>query len=347
MARNLKVLVYCTLSFILGCTFTISVIKIDSSSVRNTGENSYDKIHREGVDSAISKGTLSLKSTKRKISAFLFILIMSSPDGTKQRNAIRETWATYTDVDVRHIFVIGTKSLSNEQSLALVKEYEKNGDLILLAELEDSYQSLTIKLLRSLTWLESAAEFSFALKCDDDTLVRVPLLVKVLKAKMNLRQENDSPLRLYWGFFDGRAHVQRAGKWAEMNWVMCDRYFPYALGGGYVLSKDLVRLLANRAPDLELYRSEDVSVGAWLSTVKGLERWHDPRFDTEYLSRGCNEEYIVTHKKSPDSMRLAFNSLSSTGRLCPSGEFRVRNSYNYNWNTLPSRCCIRNDSSVP
>ncbi len=45
---------------------------------------------------------------------------------------------------------------------------------------------------------------------------------------------------LYWGFFDGRAPVQKSGKWAESNYVLCDTYVPYALGGGYVLSHDLV-----------------------------------------------------------------------------------------------------------
>jgi galactosylxylosylprotein 3-beta-galactosyltransferase len=48
---------------------------------------------------------------------------------------------------------------------------------------------------------------------------------------------------LYWGFFDGRAPVQKSGKWQETNYVLCDRYLPYALGGGYVLSHDLVSIL--------------------------------------------------------------------------------------------------------
>ena len=42
---------------------------------------------------------------------------------------------------------------------------------------------------------------------------------------------------LYWGFFDGRAPVMKKGKWAEKDYKLCDKYIPYALGGGYVLSQ--------------------------------------------------------------------------------------------------------------
>lgn len=62
---------------------------------------------------------------------------------------------------------------------------------------------------------------------------------------------------LYWGYFDGRALVKRTGKWAEKRWSLCDHYLPYALGGGYVLSWDLVSYIA-RIPSelLSHYNSE-------------------------------------------------------------------------------------------
>jgi galactosylxylosylprotein 3-beta-galactosyltransferase len=50
-------------------------------------------------------------------------------------------------------------------------------------------------------------------------------------------KNSNYPKGLYWGFFDGRAPVQIQGKWAEKDYKICDRYLPYALGGGYVLSQ--------------------------------------------------------------------------------------------------------------
>ena len=79
----------------------------------------------------------------------------------------------------------------------------------------------------------------------------------------------------------GGTTVHRRGKWAEADWFVCDRYVPYAVGGGYVLSADLVRYLNANADLLQRYRSEDVSLGLWLAPLR-IHRVHDPRFDTEY-----------------------------------------------------------------
>ena len=52
------------------------------------------------------------------------------------------------------------------------------------------------------------------------------------------------------------------------RYVLCDRYIPYALGGGYVLSANLVGFLADNAAALRPYRAEDASVGTWLAPLK-------------------------------------------------------------------------------
>lgn len=52
-----------------------------------------------------------------------------------------------------------------------------------------------------------------------------------------------------------------------------------------------------------VFRNEDVSIGAWLAGLS-VQYVHDPRFDTEFRSRGCNNQYIVTHKQTPDSLKV-------------------------------------------
>lgn len=54
-----------------------------------------------------------------------------------------------------------------------------------------------------------------------------------------------------------------------------------------------------------VFRNEDVSVGAWLAGLS-VRYVHDPRFDTEFRSRGCNNQYIVTHKQTPESLKVLF-----------------------------------------
>ena len=112
------------------------------------------------------------------------------------------------------------------------------------------------------------------------------------------------------------------------------------MGGGYVLSADLVSFIASNSGRLQLYRSEDVSVGAWLAPLARLNRVHDERFDTEFVSRGCRNSYLVTHKQSVEEMRTKQYNIVATGRLCEKEE-RLRGSYNYDWNKPPSKCCPR------
>ena len=74
----------------------------------------------------------------------------------------------------------------------------------------------------------------------------------------------------------GRAPVQTKGKWADTSYKLCDRYIPYALGGGYVLGRELVKFVADNSRILEPYNSEDATLGAWMAGLK-VNRKHDTR----------------------------------------------------------------------
>lgn len=106
-----------------------------------------------------------------------------------------------------------------------------------------------------------------------------------------------------------------------------------------MLARQLVDYMAANHRLLHFYRSEDVSVGAWLAGLD-VKYVHDPRFDTEFTSRGCHNEYLITHKQSAAAMRSLFANLKTKGRLCAT-EFRTRPSYIYDFSAPPSRCCVR------
>jgi len=70
------------------------------------------------------------------------------------------------------------------------------------------------------------------------------------------------------------------------------------------------------------------------------------RFDTEYRSRGCSNQYMITHKLTIQNMMSMHDYYqASSGTLCPK-EFRNRMSYQYNWTVPPSQCCNR-QSGIP
>ena len=172
----------------------------------------------------------------------LLIMVFTSAEQARLRQTIRDTWMKLSAQGSdtwRHYFPIGTLRLDTAARERLQLEQATHADLLLLPDHEESYASLSRKTLKTLVKSVTIARYQFLLKVDADSFVRVGQLLKALK-------DIQHP-RLYWGFFDGRAPVHRQGKWMEREWKLCDRYLPYALGGGYVLAYDLVRFVANNA----------------------------------------------------------------------------------------------------
>lgn len=289
-------------------------------------------------DGRASHGEENFLVSSRPFSAFLVVLVLANPRSEDGRNVLRETWLATIPKNVLVRFAVGMKDLPVSSREALERENTVHQDLLMLDDLAESYQTLSSKLLRTFEWIHTNVDFHFLLKVDEDSYTRLDKIIRELETS---KPQN----KLYWGFFDGRAHVKTKGKWVEKSWNLCDRYLPYALGGGYIISSDLVHYVAENSKLLRTFLSEDVSLGLWLAPLE-INRIHDPRFNTEFISRGCKNSYLITHKQSSLQMRELHQSLTATGKLCPQ-EFRVRKSYVYNWNVLPTMCCIRNDSSVP
>ncbi|KAL3069769.1 hypothetical protein niasHS_016003 [Heterodera schachtii] len=298
----------------------------------------------EGIGKRRTEPCIGQLAKTPSLSTYLMVLIMTGPDQWELRRTIRQTWlrlSTKTPHQFRHLFPVGTRNLSTARLGQLNAEQTEHGDLALLHNLTDSYEQLSRKTLLSIGFAVDSVQFSFLLKADGDSFVRLGALLHALRSVAH-------PF-LYWGFLDGRARPQRAvgGKWREEQWQLCDRYLPYQLGGGYVLSHALASFLHLNRERLKLYRNEDVAVGAWLAGLK-VRYVHDPRFDTEYRSRGCNNEYLITHKKSPDEMRRLFTNLATNGILCLPSEYQLRPSYVYDFSRPPSECCTRrNGSRIP
>ena len=270
-----------------------------------------------------------------KDECFLFAMILSTGTGKSRRNAIRHTWmkdslSLAPKVTVK--FIIGTLTLTTQQLQLLEAEQKDFNDLILLNNLKDSFTNLTRKVLWSFVHIDKSYSFKYLFKGDDDTFVQLVTLVGELS-------QRKSHTRYYWGFFDGRSRPKRQGKYIETDWFVCDLYVPYALGGGYILSHDLVSRITVNADGLKLYNAEDISVGLWLSGFE-MERRHDVRFDTEYKSRGCQNVYLVSHKQTEDMMRDKYKNMNTIGRQCIE-ETQLRKSYEYNWKVPPSQCCER------
>ncbi|KAG5896389.1 hypothetical protein JTB14_009594 [Gonioctena quinquepunctata] len=265
----------------------------------------------------------------------LIILILSAPGNLVKRKTIRETWLKLTPqtesktneerFKTKHYFVIGSLGLNNEQIEQSRTEQLQFKDILMLP-MYDSYKNMTYKVKQSFEWLDEQFDyglgFRYVLKCDDDSFVNLNISHRANRIeKMYINSEKDTFLRLmegkqstttvnvqtnnkaernnlnlYWGYFSGGARIKTKGKWKERDWIASDRYIPYALGGGYLLSKSLISYIAKNAENLRSFNAEDVSVGLWLISVNNILRIHDVRFDTEWTSRGCKNSHLISHK---------------------------------------------------
>ncbi|EDW46965.1 beta-1,3-galactosyltransferase 6 [Drosophila sechellia] len=305
---------------------------------------------------------------------FLMVLVLSAPHNSDERNAMRSTWLAnagqsltqpylpeeliylptfnaqghlqvelvaeqasrlrqYTNwqqslltedppktkrlITVKHVFSIGTLDLSSSALAELEKEQKQHNDLLLRHN-----------------------EFSYVLKVDDDTYVKLDSLVNTLvsydRKLLRKRSEyRDHVLpQLYWGYFNGRSTIKTKGQWKESSYYLSKNYLPYALGGGYVLSRSLCDYIVNNSQLLSPYGSEDVSVGTWLAPLRHVYRWHDPRFDTSYAPRKCRSYHMVLHKRSGQMMRDIHD-----GELCSGIGSSILSDYYYDWTRTADKCC--------
>lgn len=170
--------------FYIGCGITLSFLRLECADAVATKEVSEPLMH--GVEYAV--------------------LIISSPDNEAKRDAIRTTWAKLADnifiengeklykwnhswvgERIKHEFIkfyfaIGTQGLSDIKLERLKSEGHKSNDLLLL-DFEDRYENLATKLVTAMKWLSANLKgLKFVVKCDDDSFVRIDLIVKDLEA---------------------------------------------------------------------------------------------------------------------------------------------------------------------
>lgn len=268
----------------------------------------------------------------------VLILIHSASGQRPLRDAVRRTWLPQRTQQPTYVarFVIGTRGLDESTLASLVAENAMFKDMIVLPAMEEEAGAewpSSRKLLKSFSWAVSHVNFTTLFKCNSATFAQLDeLLVKMPRQYSYI-----------WGYFAGDVkalHHSETAVMVESEWTLCSHYLPYPQGGGYFISRDLVELVVRMGPDLQHYRHDDIALGVWLSPFKGVTKQHSVCFNTGHYSRGCRNSYLVSHRETPESMRIKAATLQSKGVLCVS-EQQSRLSYRYNWTVPANHCCIR------
>ena len=319
----MRLLLQGTTSFFIGLSLAYLLSYQDSGSVPTaTPSSSIDSLSHDQY--ANDESTLQIRTPScAGISVDVLVLIFSHPHSIEQRQVVRETWLS----DLRYLktaaylFVL---RISKHKPALL--ECEHYNDILFI----DTPEYNSKMLLSALNWSNVNINFQHLLKCNDHSYISVAKLISELRHLPNKR--------LLWGYFVGNQNVTRHGYKAEHKWNLCSSYLSYVQGGGYVLSKDLVTYIVHVGPYLDHMDNEDIGLGVWMSPLKDIKRHHDIRFNTGPLSRGCMNEYLITHPEMSKSMMSKHNLLKNKGYLCQN-EIETIKSYHYNWTAPVTLCC--------
>lgn len=200
----------------------------------------------------------------------LVIFAYTAPADVVQRRVIRDTWGNrelLELLDIRLIFPLG---LANTQELNAQIELESrsHGDIV-QAGFMDVYRNLSYKGVMMFQWMSQYCQNArFLVKVDIDVFVNTAAVVPFLRENY-YNEQRFFGCKVYW-----RSTVLRPGDWCG-KWCVEDReyrarvYPPYCWGSVYVVSADLIVLLAQAASRIPIWWIADVYLTGILPRALG------------------------------------------------------------------------------
>ncbi|XP_071502797.1 beta-1,3-galactosyltransferase 1-like [Diadema antillarum] len=191
----------------------------------------------------------------------LLIFVASAPKNFHRREAIRRTWGMAGRSETRHVetvFLIGAVADQVTQS-DLHRELINYGDIV-QENFVDSYLNLTVKTVAGFKWASKYCQNAkFVMKTDDDMMVNTVRMLTYLRT---------APWK---NFMAGKAAFDYdvirdpySKFYVPYKVLRQDKYPPYCIGIGYVMSIDVVHKVYLTALQTPIFPWEDVFVGMCL-----------------------------------------------------------------------------------
>jgi len=233
-----------------------------------------------------------------KIDTKLLVFVPSHA-GDDRRDILRETWLQDEKDKVKCMFVVGNiDNAANKE--AILREQAAHKDIFIL-ETGDDYDSLTDKVLVGFKLAYETFNFEFMLKTDTDSLVFLPRLFELIK---DYPRENT-----YVG-----VQAWRNGDIYKLPSFRT----PYMLGGGYLLSRDLVEYFADYQHKMNRYFAEDLTVGAHFINMQ-VNSIDIPRSVFKVNADSfcaCDNTIIINHKCRKMDLYTMYYSMKVTNNMC-------------------------------
>lgn len=242
----------------------------------------------------------------------VFIGVLSATNHFAERMAVRKTWMQSPeikslDVAVRFFVALNQRK---EVNAVLKKEAAYFGDIVILPFL-DRYELVVLKTIAICQYGVQNVTAAYIMKCDDDTFVRLDIVLKQIEA---IAPEKS----LYMGNLNLLHRPLRNGKWAVSyeEWPE-EVYPPYANGPAYIISSDIARFIGDQHMNqgLRLFKMEDVSMGMWIQQFNSSQRVQYSH-NWKFCQYGCMKGYFTAHYQSPRQMMCLWDNLARGRPSC-------------------------------
>ena len=239
----------------------------------------------------------------------LLVIILTVHQNVKARNAIRETWLSYSKNNtgnVRYVFLLGeVKDIAQREKV--VTENSMYHDII-KEDFVDTYMNLTYKTVMGYKWAATKCKQArFVLKTDDDMFVNINNLLNIVKL------HNDTLQTAIGGACNLKARPIRNknSKWYASYTSYPNSHYPgFCSGTGYITSMSVVKKLYEISPSVPFFHLEDVysalcirKLGYTLKSIPGFNPGR-PKLDP-CIYKGT--KLVTAHRISPTLLRIIWN----------------------------------------
>lgn len=276
---------------------------------------SYDQLGCRSIYENVSPEHKTRLITKMKCANdyTMIVLVSSNISHFDRRTLIRHTWGNnrYSSEGDKWkvFFLVGTtKDETVMRKLSCEAEMFKD---IILGDTVEGFFNLTYKVQMGFEWSLKYCNYKFLIKADDDVFVNID-------TAFNFLRDGEVPkTTLYAGNVNYDSPVVRKGKYAVTKKEYWKKIYPrYCSGGGFILSRDVVHLMALRIDNSKVpLKIDDAYVGI-LALANGIDTLHYDNFRMYEKEDKClyNSTFIVHHpvKTRPCMFKLFAHHLVAT-----------------------------------
>ena len=229
------------------------------------------------------------------------------------------------------VFLVGTSS-DPKTNFLVTREAAIHKDIV-MGKFNDTFRNLYKKMILSISWpLEERCSASYILKTDEDCFVNIRNLLNLL----DRYHVTNGTQPIYVGRRQDDMPVIRD---IEDRYYVSEKefpepyFYPYASGGGYVFSGNLLPLLVNVSKTAPLFPNEDALLGSLMHRI-GVEPIDHVKFIPFIFCEGNSRDELIEAQMCALSRQIIIHDVEGQQQL-------KIHFYNALLNSLPSLCSLQ------